>query len=55
MVCDTVVYVNTAIKNKKKVVVEGANAALLDIDFGKTFLFIAVRVYAPFYMSLVVL
>jgi len=56
MVCDTVVYVNTAIRNKKKVIVEGANAALLDIDFGKTFLYIAVRVLcAPLYMSLVVL
>lgn len=36
MVCDTVHYVNTAIKQGKKVVVEGANAAMLDIDFGKT-------------------
>lgn len=36
MVCDTVLYVNKSIKEKKKVVVEGANATLLDIDFGKT-------------------
>lgn len=34
MVCDTVLYVNTAVKEKKTVVVEGANAAMLDIDFG---------------------
>ena len=33
-VCDTVVYVNKAIKAKKKIIVEGANAAMLDIDFG---------------------
>ena len=33
-VCDTVLYVNKAIKAKKKIIVEGANAALLDIDFG---------------------
>ena len=35
LVCDTVLYVNTAVKEKKKVVVEGANAAMLDIDFGE--------------------
>ena len=35
MVCDTVHYVNTAIKDKKAIIVEGANAAMLDIDFGK--------------------
>ncbi len=35
MVCDTVLYVNTAVRDKKKVVVEGANAAMLDIDFGE--------------------
>ena len=33
-VCDTVFYVNNAIKARKKIIVEGANAALLDIDFG---------------------
>ena len=33
-VCDTVFYVNKAIKAGKKIIVEGANAALLDIDFG---------------------
>ena len=35
MVCDTISYVNKAIKEKKKVIVEGANATMLDIDFGK--------------------
>ena len=35
MVCDTVHFVNTAIQQRKKVVVEGANAAMLDIDFGE--------------------
>ena len=35
MVCDTITYVNKAIKEKKKVIVEGANAAMLDIDFGE--------------------
>jgi len=35
LVCDTVLYVNSAVKENKKVVVEGANAAMLDIDFGE--------------------
>lgn len=35
MVRDTVHYVNTAVQEGKRVVVEGANAAMLDIDFGK--------------------
>ena len=35
MVCDTVVLVNKAIADGKKVILEGANAAMLDIDFGK--------------------
>lgn len=34
MVCDTVYYVNTAIKENRRIIVEGANAAMLDIDFG---------------------
>lgn len=34
MVKDTVFFVNQAISGKKKVIVEGANAAMLDIDFG---------------------
>lgn len=31
---DTVTYLHEAITSGKKVLVEGANAALLDIDFG---------------------
>ncbi len=34
MVTDTVLFMNKAIKENKKIVVEGANAAMLDIDFG---------------------
>ncbi|XP_062502709.1 adenylosuccinate synthetase isozyme 1 A-like [Corticium candelabrum] len=34
MVGDTVYYLNTAISSCKKIVVEGANATMLDIDFG---------------------
>ncbi|XP_050354479.1 adenylosuccinate synthetase [Nymphalis io] len=34
MVRDTVSYLHTEIQNGKKVLVEGANAAMLDIDFG---------------------
>ena len=34
MVVDTVQFLNKAIADGKKVVVEGANAAMLDIDFG---------------------
>ena len=35
MVCDTVTYIHNAIRNKKKVIVEGAQAFMLDIDFGR--------------------
>lgn len=35
MVQDTVHFVNTALRQGKRVVVEGANAAMLDIDFGE--------------------
>ena len=35
-VVETISYLNTAIKANKSVLVEGANAAMLDIDFGKT-------------------
>ena len=35
MVCDTVTLVNRAVKAEKNVIVEGANATMLDIDFGK--------------------
>ncbi len=34
LVCDTVLYLNTAVRERKKVIVEGANATMLDIDFG---------------------
>jgi len=34
MVTDTIVYVNKAIQEKKNVLVEGANAVMLDLDFG---------------------
>lgn len=34
LVRDTVSYLNKAIKLGKRVLVEGANAAMLDIDFG---------------------
>lgn len=34
MIIDTITYINNAIKNGKKVLLEGAQAALLDIDFG---------------------
>lgn len=36
MVRDTVSYLYREIRNGKKVLVEGANAAMLDIDFGKS-------------------
>lgn len=34
-VIDTVFYLHQAIKEEKSILVEGANAAMLDIDFGK--------------------
>lgn len=34
LVVDTVQFLNKAIAERKKIVVEGANAAMLDIDFG---------------------
>lgn len=36
MVKETVSYLNKAIKQGKKILVEGANAAMLDIDFGNS-------------------
>ena len=33
-VSDTIVYVNECLQNAKRVLVEGANASMLDIDFG---------------------
>lgn len=36
LVVDTVFYLHNAFKQGKNVLIEGANAALLDIDFGKT-------------------
>lgn len=33
-VCDTVTYLHRAVEQEKKIVVEGAQATLLDIDFG---------------------
>lgn len=35
MVCDTIYYLHKAIRDNKKVIVEGANATMLDIDFGR--------------------
>jgi len=34
MIKDTVLYMNEALNSNKKILVEGANAAMLDIDFG---------------------
>ncbi|BES98859.1 unnamed protein product [Nesidiocoris tenuis] len=34
MVVETVSYLHSALREKKKILVEGANAAMLDIDFG---------------------
>ena len=31
---DTVLFLSKAMAEKKKIIVEGANAAMLDIDFG---------------------
>ena len=35
MVRDTVFYLHKAIQEHKNIIVEGANATMLDIDFGK--------------------
>ena len=43
-VVETISYLNTAIKANKSVLVEGANAAMLDIDFGKYISFFNIRV-----------
>ena len=34
MLCDTVYFMNKSIQEKKKIIIEGANATMLDIDFG---------------------
>lgn len=41
MVCDTTEYLHTALKMQKRVLVEGANAAMLDIDFGRISILLA--------------
>ena len=35
LVIETVYYINNELKKGKRILVEGANAAMLDIDFGK--------------------
>lgn len=35
LVANTVAYIHKCLKDDKKILVEGANAAMLDIDFGK--------------------
>ena len=36
MVCDTIYFMNQALQDpSKNIIVEGANATMLDIDFGK--------------------
>ena len=35
MVANTTVYLHKAAAEKKTILIEGANAAMLDIDFGK--------------------
>ena len=40
MVCDTIYFMNQALQDSsKKIIVEGANATMLDIDFGKSTIF----------------
>lgn len=39
LVQETVSYLDKSFKSGKKILVEGANAAMLDIDFGEFFLF----------------
>ena len=34
MIIDSIVYINEALEQGKKILVEGANAPMLDIDFG---------------------
>lgn len=34
LVKDTITYLHTALKEGRSILVEGANAAMLDIDFG---------------------
>lgn len=36
IVIETVGYLHSALKSGKRILVEGANAAMLDIDFGMT-------------------
>ena len=40
MVTETISFLHTQMKQGKHVLVEGANAAMLDIDFGKNSLFL---------------
>ena len=34
-VCDTVSFMHDALEKKKRILIEGANAMMLDIDFGE--------------------
>lgn len=38
LVANTVAYIHKCLQENKKVLVEGANAAMLDIDFGELFM-----------------
>lgn len=45
LVANTVAYIHKCLQESKKVLVEGANAAMLDIDFGELFMFFYPTVY----------
>lgn len=56
LVCDTVSYMHKALQNESaKIIVEGANALMLDIDFGGLFTFSTLAYYWLYnFMKLVI-
>ena len=52
MVKDTVVVLHESLRSGKKILIEGANATMLDLDFGKNPKFAIYCVYEKFPLKL---
>lgn len=51
LVANTVAYIHKCLQENKKVLVEGANAAMLDIDFGEFYISLCIPQCLGFYES----
>jgi len=52
LVVETVGYLHSALKEGKRILVEGANAAMLDIDFGNNIINFKDNIYYVYMMAL---